>query len=144
MARTEFRKILKDMVEGVRGGYAGTIMEKDGITVEDYVKEGFAFDIETLGVECGKERKRGASKIMIPASAPGGMKEKRDRLELDFDFHGIDGFLVTNITNVRYISGFTGTSGCVLLAAKDKGFFFTDGRYKLQARSEVKEDRKSV
>jgi len=76
---------------------------------------------------------------MIPASAPGGMKEKRDRLELDFDSHGIDGFLVTNITNVRYISGFTGTSGCVLLAAKDKGFFLTDGRYKLQARSEVKD-----
>ena len=66
MARAEFRKILKDMVEGVRGGYAGTIMEKDGITVEDYVKEGFAFDIETLGVEYGKvlDEIRRASKVL--------------------------------------------------------------------------------
>jgi len=66
MARTEFRKILKDMVEGVRGGYAGTIMEKDGITVEDYVKEGVAFDIETLGVEYGKvlDEIRRASKVL--------------------------------------------------------------------------------
>ncbi|MBI5559755.1 MAG: roadblock/LC7 domain-containing protein [Deltaproteobacteria bacterium] len=48
-----FKKILKDMVKGVAGGYAGTIMEMDGITVEDYVKEGSVCDIEALGVEYG-------------------------------------------------------------------------------------------
>ncbi len=48
----------------------------------------------------------------------------------------IDAFLVSNILNVRYLTGFTGSSGTCLLAGSER-FFFTDGRYSIQAREEV-------
>jgi Xaa-Pro aminopeptidase len=48
----------------------------------------------------------------------------------------VDGFLVADMTNVRYLTGFTGTSGFVLLTRED-GFFVTDFRYALQAEEEV-------
>lgn len=52
--------------------------------------------------------------------------------------HKLDSLLVTHMPNVRYLCGFTGSSG-VLLVLKDGATFFTDGRYTEQARSEVKE-----
>ncbi|MEK7524018.1 MAG: aminopeptidase P family protein [Patescibacteria group bacterium] len=42
--------------------------------------------------------------------------------------------LVTNKTNIRYFSGFTGTSGYLALNGK-RGFLFTDARYHLVAKS---------
>jgi Xaa-Pro aminopeptidase len=48
----------------------------------------------------------------------------------------LDGFLVSNIKNIRYLTGFTGSSGFALISG-DKRFFFTDFRYKEQASSEV-------
>ncbi len=48
----------------------------------------------------------------------------------------IDGFLINNIKNIRYLTGFTGSSGFVLIT-RDNGLFFTDFRYKEQAVSEV-------
>jgi len=51
-------------------------------------------------------------------------------------FNGIDGFLVTDINNVRYFTGFSGSSG-FLLITKTANFFVTDFRYKEQAGCEV-------
>jgi Xaa-Pro aminopeptidase len=51
---------------------------------------------------------------------------------------GIDGFLISNITNVRYVSGFSGSSGCILITKKDK-IFCTDCRYEEQAKQEIKD-----
>jgi Xaa-Pro aminopeptidase len=48
----------------------------------------------------------------------------------------INGFLVTNIKNIRYLTGFTGSSGLVLITGNIR-LFFTDFRYKEQAASEV-------
>ncbi|MGH2539418.1 MAG: M24 family metallopeptidase [Actinomycetota bacterium] len=48
----------------------------------------------------------------------------------------VDGFLVTGLTNVRYLTGFTGSNGQALVTA-DGGVFFTDGRYTEQSRHEV-------
>ena len=51
----------------------------------------------------------------------------------------VDGFLVTDLSNIRYLSGFTGSSGYILItgkAAKNR-WFLTDSRYRLQAASEV-------
>jgi Xaa-Pro aminopeptidase len=48
----------------------------------------------------------------------------------------LEGFLVTDMTNVRYLSGFTGSSG-FLFITKDKNFFVSDFRYKKQAEQEV-------
>lgn len=47
-----------------------------------------------------------------------------------------DGFLVTNLTNVRYLSGFTGSNGTILMLP-DGAIFLTDGRYRTQAADEV-------
>lgn len=50
----------------------------------------------------------------------------------------IKGFLITDLDNVRYLTGFTGSSGVFLITEK-KTFFITDFRYKEQAEKEVKE-----
>jgi len=48
----------------------------------------------------------------------------------------LGGMLVTSPENVRYLSGFTGTEGTLVLT-RDGGFFFTDGRYTTQACQQV-------
>ena len=50
---------------------------------------------------------------------------------------GIDGFLVSDLKNVRYLSGFSGSSGCLLITTKEK-IFFTDFRYEEQTKKEVR------
>lgn len=45
---------------------------------------------------------------------------------------GADGLLVTNLTNVRYLTGFSGTNGQVLVTGDD-AIFFTDPRYEARA-----------
>ena len=39
--------------------------------------------------------------------------------------------------NVRYLTGYTGSSGLLLLLASGEATFFTDPRYKIQAAAEV-------
>lgn len=48
---------------------------------------------------------------------------------------GCEALLVTTPANVRYLTGFTGTNGQLLLAAD--AVFFTDGRYDEQSTSQV-------
>lgn len=48
----------------------------------------------------------------------------------------VDALIVSHLDNVRYLTGFTGSNGLVLLTDQD-AFFFTDGRYALQAAREV-------
>jgi Xaa-Pro aminopeptidase len=48
----------------------------------------------------------------------------------------LDGFLVTDLNNVHYLTGFTGSSGFVL-ATKKQCVFATDFRYREQAEKEV-------
>ena len=48
----------------------------------------------------------------------------------------IDALLVTHLPNVRYLTGFTGSSGAALLSA-DRTIFVTDGRYGEQSRRET-------
>ena len=49
-----FREILKDVVEAVPGSYAGTLVAKDNMPVDKYVREGADCDVETVCVEYGK------------------------------------------------------------------------------------------
>ncbi|MBE0428364.1 MAG: aminopeptidase P family protein [Thermoleophilia bacterium] len=49
-----------------------------------------------------------------------------------------DSLLVSHLPNVRYLTGFTGSSGCALITRRRKAFF-TDSRYRLQAARQVKE-----
>lgn len=48
----------------------------------------------------------------------------------------LDSLLVTHLPNVCYLCGFTGSAG-VLLLTPDGNRFFTDGRYRDQARTEI-------
>ncbi|MDA8077949.1 MAG: Xaa-Pro peptidase family protein [Nitrospiraceae bacterium] len=50
---------------------------------------------------------------------------------------GIDGFLISDLNNVRYLTGFTGSSGFLVITAGSRTFF-TDSRYEEQAGGEVK------
>ena len=49
----------------------------------------------------------------------------------------LDLLLVTHLPNIRYLCGFTGSTGALLIAPS-KSVFFTDGRYTEQAREQVK------
>ncbi|CAN5513589.1 Xaa-Pro peptidase family protein [soil metagenome] len=51
---------------------------------------------------------------------------------------GLDQLLVTDLVNVRYLTGFTGTNGACLVGA-DERIFFTDFRYTERAAEEVGE-----
>jgi Xaa-Pro aminopeptidase len=50
---------------------------------------------------------------------------------------GLDALLVSHLPNIRYLCGFTGSAG-LLLVAETGSVFFTDVRYDVQAREEVK------
>lgn len=63
-------------------------------------------------------------------------RARQRRLEATLAASGVDAFLATHLANVRYLCGFTGSSGAVALA-RGKRVLFTDGRYAAQARQEV-------
>ncbi len=49
---------------------------------------------------------------------------------------GADGIIITDLKNIRYLSGFTGSSACLLISGKHR-LFFTDFRYEEQSKKEV-------
>lgn len=51
--------------------------------------------------------------------------------------HQIEALWITHLPDVRYLSGFSGSSA-VLVVTQHKAALFTDGRYTLQAQQEVK------
>ena len=54
--------------------------------------------------------------------------------------HGDDpceALLVTHLTNVRYLTGFTGSAGLLVLPAEGQAVLVTDGRYEEQAAGEI-------
>jgi Xaa-Pro aminopeptidase len=58
------------------------------------------------------------------------------RLRAAFADAGIDGLLVTHLPNVRYLTGFTGSSA-MLLVTDDVLVFTTDGRYRTQSGEQL-------
>ena len=50
----------------------------------------------------------------------------------------VDAIFITDMYNLRYFTGFTGTTG-MALATKEGNFFFSDFRYKEQATKQVEE-----
>ena len=61
----------------------------------------------------------------------GRLRRLQQKLGREFD-----ALLISYLPNIRYLSGFTGSSA-VLVVTKNSTAFFTDGRYTTQARSEV-------
>jgi Xaa-Pro aminopeptidase len=64
------------------------------------------------------------------------MRGRGDRLEKLLAEHELDRILVTDPTNVRYLTGFTGTNGAVVCGPGVR-LFFTDFRYTERAAAEV-------
>jgi Xaa-Pro aminopeptidase len=61
------------------------------------------------------------------------IKKLREKIKRE----SLDLLLVTTLTNLRYLCGYTGSNG-ILLVSKDKSIFLTDFRYKEQVKKEVK------
>jgi Xaa-Pro aminopeptidase len=62
------------------------------------------------------------------------------RLQTLLEHTSVDAQLITHLPNIRYLCGFTGTSG-VLAILESSPVFFTDGRYSQQARAQVQGSR---
>jgi Xaa-Pro aminopeptidase len=64
---------------------------------------------------------------------------RRQRLQLEVQRLKLDAILITHLPNVRYLTGFTGSAGALLIENKgqSKPLFVTDGRYMEQAREQV-------
>ena len=63
---------------------------------------------------------------------------RADRLVALLDERELDCLLVTNLVNVRYLTGFTGTNGACVVT-RDERLFLTDSRYVEQAKQQVTE-----
>lgn len=61
---------------------------------------------------------------------------RADRVRARFDEAGVDALLVTDLSNVRYLTGFTGSAGRLLVTA-DRMLLVTDGRYAVQAPDQI-------
>ena len=79
---------------------------------------------------------------MIPASPevhtlpPMRVAERLDRLRARLDDAGVGALLVTDTTNVRYLTGFTGSAGSLWVDGS-RAVLVTDGRYRDQAPDQV-------
>jgi Xaa-Pro aminopeptidase len=62
--------------------------------------------------------------------------DRPSRVRARLEEAGCDALLVTNVTNIRYLTGFTG-SAAMLLVLPDELVFVTDGRYRDQATSQL-------
>jgi Xaa-Pro aminopeptidase len=63
---------------------------------------------------------------------------RADRVVALLDERELDCLLVTNLVNVRYLTGFTGTNGACVVK-RDERLFLTDSRYVEQAKQQVTE-----
>ena len=69
---------------------------------------------------------------LTPLDVPPRLARLRTRL----DEAGVDALLVTNLPNVRYLTGFSG-SAAILLVAPRRTALVTDGRYRTQAAEQL-------
>lgn len=64
------------------------------------------------------------------------MVKRTDKLEKLLNELNLDGIFLTDMYNLKYFTGFTGTTG-VALATKKGNFFFSDFRYRSQGAKQV-------
>ena len=62
---------------------------------------------------------------------------RTDRLLVQVEERGLDCLLVTDLVNVRYLTGFTGTNGACVVTPEER-LFLTDFRYVDQAAEQVR------
>src|ERR1700675_1534949 len=62
---------------------------------------------------------------------------RQQQLRNQLPANRVDALLISHLPNIRYLCGFTGSAG-LLLVDETRSFFFTDVRYDTQSREEVK------
>lgn len=62
---------------------------------------------------------------------------RRDRLRAGLSSAGVDAILVTDLVNVRYLSGFTGSNAALVVTASGDDRISTDGRYLTQVAEQA-------
>jgi Xaa-Pro aminopeptidase len=67
---------------------------------------------------------------------------RADRLVTLLEERELDSLLVTDLVNVRYLTGFTGSNGACVVT-RDERLFLTDSRYVEQAKQQVTEFERS-
>ena len=67
---------------------------------------------------------------------PLAVADRLDSLRALFDDAGVDALLVTGTTNVRYLTGFTGSAGNLWVDDR-RAVLITDGRYSEQAPTQI-------
>jgi Xaa-Pro aminopeptidase len=81
--------------------------------------------------------RRGSVPDMADSTADGASggspAARRDRLRATARDAGLDAVLVTRLVNVRYLTGFTGSNGALLVGADGADLLCTDGRYRTQS-----------
>lgn len=63
---------------------------------------------------------------------------RKEKIKKYLSDTGVDAFLITHIPNVRYVSGFSGSSAAILITVGND-YFFSDFRYKEQSVVQVKD-----
>lgn len=71
-----------------------------------------------------------------PATTNRAGSPRLKRLQKSLKKRKLDAFIVTHIPDIRYLSGFTGSAGTLLVTRK-KAWLLTDGRYATQVAGEV-------
>jgi Xaa-Pro aminopeptidase len=71
---------------------------------------------------------------------------RREALRDQLRNRDLDALLVTDLLNVRYLTGFTGSNAALLLHADgdDRSVFCTDGRYETQSQQQVPDLRRVI
>lgn len=62
---------------------------------------------------------------------------RQNKLKSVLAEQGLDGMLISRLSNIRYICGFTGSAGSCIITPNEN-YFITDGRYMEQSKNEVK------
>ena len=75
--------------------------------------------------------------VVTARSAPVDTVERRRRVRDRVSAGGLDALLVTGRPNVRYLSGFTGSAGLLVVPAEPPDYFLTDFRYQAQVAGEI-------
>jgi len=79
----------------------------------------------------------------MPAIESGSVTNRIGALRRLMDKEDLQAMLVSSLSNVRYLCGFSGSSGTMLVTRKS-AWFFTDFRYKEQTKQEVRGCRSRI
>ena len=68
---------------------------------------------------------------------PNLFSARLEKLKNELENQGLNGIVLTNLTSIRYICGFTGSAGTCLILPENQ-YFISDGRYNEQSKNQVK------